>query len=143
MSLTTNGTQPYPKVGVGAMIMRDGQVLLGRRKGAHGTGTYAWCGGHLEFGETLEACAVREVREETGLVVTSLKPLCVSNIIAYEKHYIDFEFLTEVEPGQPQVLEPDRIESWGWYNLDNLPSPLFKAGELALKSLTTGRFYHP
>ena len=143
MSLTTNGTEPYPKVGVGAMIMRDGQVLLGCRKGAHGAGTYAWCGGHLEFGETLEACAVREVREETGLVVASLKLLCVSNIIAYDKHYLDFEFLTEVEPGQPQLLEPDRIESWGWYNLDNLPSPLFKAGELALKSLATGRFYHP
>ena len=143
MSLTANGTQPYPKVGVGAIIMRDGQVLLGRRKGAHGAGTYAWCGGHLEFGETLEACAVREVREETGLVVASLKLLCVSNIIAYDKHYLDFEFLTEVEPGQPQLLEPDRIESWGWYDLDNLPSPLFKAGELALKSLATGRFYHP
>jgi 8-oxo-dGTP diphosphatase len=143
MSLTTNGTELYPKVGVGAMIMRDGQVLLGCRKGSHGAGTYAWCGGHLEFGETLEACAVREVREETGLVVASLKLLCVSNIIAYDKHYLDFEFLTEVEPGQPQVLEPDRIESWGWYELDNLPSPLFKAGELALKSLATGRFYHP
>ena len=143
MSLTTNGTEPYPKVGVGAMIMRDGQVLLGRRRGAHGAGTYAWCGGHLEFGETLEACAVREVREETGLVVASLKLLCVSNIMAYDNHYLDFEFLTEVEPGQPQVLEPDRIESWEWYELDNLPSPLFKAGELALKSLATGRFYHP
>lgn len=132
-----------PQVGVGAMIMRDGKVLLGRRKGAHGAGTYAWCGGHLEFGETLEACAIREVREETGLVVTSLRLLCVSNIVAYNKHYIDFEFVAEVAPGEPQVLEPDRIESWGWYSLDNLPSPLFKAGELALHSYRTGRFYNP
>ena len=101
----TTEFEARPQVGVGAMIVREGRVLLGRRKGAHGAGTYAWCGGNLEFGETLEACVIREVREETGLVVLSLKLLCVSNIIAYNTHYIDFEFLTEVEPGQPQVLE--------------------------------------
>ena len=132
-----------PKVGVGAMVMREGRVLLGQRKGAHGAGSYAWCGGHLEFGETLEQCAIREVREETGLVVRSLKLLCVSNIIAYGQHYVDFEFTTQVEPGQPQVCEPDKIEGWAWYDIDNLPAPLFKAGELALKSLRTGQFYHP
>lgn len=132
-----------PQVGVGAMIIRDGKVLLGRRKGAHGAGSYAWCGGHLEFGETLEQCAIREVREETGLGVRSLKLLCVSNIIAYGQHYLDFEFITQVEPGDPQVCELDKIEGWAWYDIDNLPSPLFKAGELALKSLRTGQFYHP
>lgn len=137
-------TQPQsPQVGVGAMVMRDGKVLLGRRKGAHGAGTFAWCGGHLEFGETLEQCAIREVREETGLIVRSLRLLCVSNIIAYNKHYIDFEFVTEVEPGEPQVCEPDKIEGWGWYQPDDLPAPLFRAGELALQSWRTGQFYHP
>lgn len=141
--MLSNNFELRPQVGVGAMILINGKVLLGRRKGGLGAGTYAWCGGHLEFGETLEACAVREVREETGLVVASLQLLCVSNIIAYDRHYIDFEFLTEVEPGEPQVLEPERIESWAWYDLDSLPSPLFKAGELALKSLATGRFYNP
>jgi len=139
----SNGPGLLPRVGVGAMIIRAGKVLLGRRKGAHGAGTYAWCGGHLEFGETLEACASREVREETGLEVVSLKLLCVSNIIAYGHHYIDFEFLTEVASGEPQIIEPDRIEGWAWYGLDELPSPLFKAGELALESYRTGRFYHP
>ena len=143
MRMSTPETEPRPQVGVGAMVKRDNRILLGQRQGAHGAGTYAWCGGHLEFGETLEACATREVREETGLVVVSLKLLCVSNIIAYGKHYIDFEFLTEVEPGEPRVLEPDRIESWAWYELDKLPSPLFKAGELALQSYFTGEFYHP
>jgi len=132
-----------PQVGVGAMVIRAGKVLLGRRKGTHGAGTYAWCGGHLEFGETLEACARREVREETGLTVVSLKLLCVSNIIAYGKHYLDFEFITEVAPGQPQIMEPDKIEGWAWYDFDNLPSPLFKAGELALQSYRTGQFYNP
>lgn len=138
-----NESKPHPLVGVGVMILRDGKVLLGRRKGAHGSTTYGWCGGHLEFGESLEQCATREVLEETGLGVVTLKLLCVSNIIAYDKHYIDFEFLGEVHEGTPTVMEPDRVESWGWYDLNELPTPLFKAVELAIQSYFSGQFYNP
>ena len=132
-----------PLVGVGTMILRDGKVLLGRRKGSHGAESFGWAGGHLKFGETLEQGAIREVSEETGLVVSSLKLLCISNIIDYGKHYLDIEFLAEVEPGQPQVLEPHRVESWDWYSFEDLPSPLFKADELALRSYVTGQLYNP
>ncbi len=41
-----------PKVGLGVLIFKDGKVLLGKRKGAHGEGTWCPPGGHLEFGET-------------------------------------------------------------------------------------------
>ena len=132
-----------PLVGVGVMIMKDGKVLLGRRKGAHGSTTYGWCGGHLEFGETLEQCSAREVLEETGLTVKSLKLLCVSNIVSYGNHYIDIEFIGEVEPGEPRILEPERVESWNWYSMDDLPSPLFKAVELAINSYCNHQFYNP
>jgi len=133
---------PRPLVGVGAMIMREGKVLLGRRQGKLGSATYGWAGGHLEFGETLEQCAARETLEETGLVITSLRFLCVSNIIAYNKHYLDFEFVAEVAAGEPQVLEPDKMVEWAWYDLDHLPAPLFKAAELAVQSYRTGQIYN-
>lgn len=42
-------------------------MLLGKRAGSHGDGTWAPAGGHLEFGESIEACARREVRQATGL----------------------------------------------------------------------------
>ncbi|MDM8526841.1 NUDIX domain-containing protein [Anaerolineales bacterium HSG24] len=132
-----------PQIGVGVMIMRDGKLLLGQRKSSLGQSTYAWTGGHLEFGETLEECAKRETFEETRLVVTSLKFLCMSNVISYDKHYLDVEFVAEVESGEPQIMEPDKIVSWRWYELDDLPSPLFKAAELALQSYRTGQFYNP
>src|SRR5690606_587748 len=62
-----------PAVGVAAIVMRGERVLLGRRRSGHGAGTWQFPGGHLEWGESIEACARREVLEETGLVVTGLR----------------------------------------------------------------------
>lgn len=140
--MSTREPEIRPKVGVGVMIIKDGKILLGRRKGAHGAGYYAWAGGHLEFGETLEECAIREVEEETGMKLESLQILCINNIIDYNTHYVDIEFIGQVsESCVPKVKEPDRIESWEWFDQDNLPKPLFKAVELALQAYQNGIFY--
>ena len=58
-----------PYVGVGAVIVRDGKVLLVKRKHEPLAGQWSLPGGAVEVGETLEACLVREMREETGLEV--------------------------------------------------------------------------
>ena len=59
-----------PYVGVGAVIVQDGRVLLVRRKHEPLAGQWSLPGGAVEVGETLEACLVREMREETGLDVS-------------------------------------------------------------------------
>ncbi|KAI2915344.1 hypothetical protein CBS147343_3044 [Aspergillus niger] len=57
-----------PRVGVGVFVINHkGQLVLGQRKSSHGAGTWALPGGHLEFNESFEDCAAREVLEETGL----------------------------------------------------------------------------
>jgi 8-oxo-dGTP diphosphatase len=116
--------------------------MLGKRKGQHGAGTFAWCGGGLEFGESLEEAVAREVLQESGLVVTDAKLICVSNIREYGRHYIDFEFLAEAT-GEPVLKEPDTCESWEWYGLEALPAPLFKPVELAVRSYSNGQLYNP
>lgn len=128
-----------PAVGVGVMIRRDNSVLLGRRRGAHGQGSFGWPGGGLAFGETLSDAVTREALEEAGIVVKASRLLCVSNVVEYERHYLDLEFeVTEFE-GEPSVREPNLIESWDWYDLCSLPSPLFKPCQLALESLNSGQ----
>lgn len=66
-----------PKVGVAVFVISDSKIVLGKRKNAHGQGAWASPGGHLEFGETLEACAKRELLEETGLIAESAKKILV------------------------------------------------------------------
>ncbi len=71
----------YPRVGVAAIVQRNGQVLLIKRKGAHGSGSWAVPGGHLEYGESLEECAVRETHEEVGIEISDVSFAAITNDI--------------------------------------------------------------
>ncbi len=132
-----------PQVGVGVVFLRDGRVFLAKRHGSHGQDTWASAGGHLEMGETLEECARREAMEELGVTVGDLRFLCVTNIIAYGKHYLDIEFLGDIGEQEPVLAEPDAFTESGWFPLGDLPQPLFEAVWYALDSLGTGRYYYP
>lgn len=61
-----------PKVGIGVIVRKEGKVLLGKRKNSHGAGSWAFPGGHLEYGESWEECARREVKEETGIAIKNM-----------------------------------------------------------------------
>ena len=133
---------PRPQVGVGVVLVRDGRVFLAKRQGSHGEASWASAGGHLEWGESLEECARRETLEELGVEVSNLQFLCVSNILAYEKHYIDFEFLADIGEQEPWLAEPGAFSEFGWFPLDELPEPMFEAVRVALDSLLSGRYYY-
>jgi 8-oxo-dGTP diphosphatase len=123
------------KVGIGVMILKDGKVLLSKRKGSHGSGEYATPGGHLEYMESFSECAKRETEEECGIKIQNIKFLYVANLTKYApKHYVHIELIAEWKSGIPKVLEPEKAESWDWYDLDNLPQPLFETERLAVES---------
>jgi 8-oxo-dGTP diphosphatase len=128
-----------PRVGVGVMLVRDGRVLMARRMSGQRPGWWGWIGGKLEFGESLQECAIREAREEAGIEVGRLRLLCISSFVVEDQHWIDVEFLGEILSGEPHTAAPDELTEWAWFPIDQLPSPIFEPAELALKSYRTGR----
>lgn len=148
-------TQPEIKkkmgAGFGVMLLKDNKVLLGQRhidpekadSELQGEGTWTMPGGKLEFGESFEQGAVRELQEETGLTtrVEDLKVISLSNDIGEKAHFVTVGLLCEKFSGEPQVMEPDEITKWQWFDLDQLPTPLFKPSEKIIKNYREGKFY--
>lgn len=86
-------SEDRPKIGVGVIIIKDDKVLLGKRINAHGEGSWGFAGGHLEFNEEVEDCAIREVKEETGISIKNLRNTTFTNdIFEKEKKTLCFSF---------------------------------------------------
>ena len=130
-----------PKVGIGVMIFKDGKVLMGKRKSANGAGEYAWPGGHLEFDESFEDCAKRETMEEAGIKITNVRFNRLMNFKKADKHYADIGLIADWESGEPKVMEPEKCEGWAWYDIDNLPQPLFGPVPTAVEAYKSGKNY--
>lgn len=115
------------RVGVGVFVVRAGKVLLGRRRGSHGAGSWALPGGHLEFGESPADCARRELLEESGLICSSFQhgPFTSDVFAAEGRHYVTLFVIAQGVQGEPQVCEPDKCAGWAWFAWDALPHPLF------------------
>lgn len=128
------------RVGVGCWIQNSaGQFLFGHRLSKHGAGTWAPPGGHLEYGETPEQCAVRETLEETGLVLmpNDFKIIGVTNDIFPDKHYITIHCVAKLNhTPQPEIKEPDKCSEWVWLDKNKLPDNLFLPAQNFLKQKT-------
>jgi 8-oxo-dGTP diphosphatase len=131
-----------PMVGVGVMVLKGRKVLVGRRRGAHGDGEYAWPGGHLEYMESFYACARREVREEAGIEIDNIRFLRLLNLRTYEpKHYVDVMLIADWVSGEPIERDAEKIGDWGWYDVDRLPEPFFATLATAVEAYKTGRAF--
>lgn len=119
--------EKIPRVAIVVIIKKDGKILLGKRKGSHGDGTWAMPGGHLEFKEKIFDCAHREISEEVGIKIKNLKhgPYTEDYFEKENKHYITIFVISDYESGEVKNLEPDRCESWEWYDWNDLPDKLF------------------
>lgn len=128
--------QNQPRIGVGALIVKNGKFLIGRRKGSHGLDTWAVPGGWLEYQESFEAAAKREAFEETGLALSQVRFVGLTNNIFQDEitHSVTVWMLGSWESGDPQILEPDKFIDQKWVNFNTLPQPLFLPLQQLLKS---------
>ena len=116
-----------PHIGVGVMVWKGDRLLLGERVSAHSDNSWQFPGGHLEFGETVETCAIREVAEEAGITIRNIIHSGYTNdvFIDADKHYVTLFVSAEYDSGELTVMEPDKCRQWQWFQWGSLPEPLF------------------
>jgi 8-oxo-dGTP diphosphatase len=141
--------KPRVGAGFGVLLIKDNKVLLGKRHDEaekassllKGEGTWTMPGGKLEFQESFEDGAAREVMEETGIELNSSKVICVSNDRVDTAHFVTIGLFSNNFIGEAQVLEPDEITEWKWFAFDELPSKVFPPSMKVLKNYLDGEFY--
>ena len=102
------GEPNQPSVGVGAVVIWDGRVLLIRRGKEPLRGRWLVPGGTVELGETLEQAVVREIREETGIEVVPREVLTVFDRIDRGDgrvlyHYVIVDYRCDYLAGEPRA----------------------------------------
>jgi len=117
-----------PGVGVGVLVWRGKQLLLGKRIMQHEDDCWQFPGGHLEDAETVMECARREVMQETGLQVKAMRHLGFTDrpFVTAGRSYVSLLVSCEYASGEARVLEPDKCACWQWFDYRHLPSPLFE-----------------
>ncbi len=123
------------KAGVGVLIFDDaGRLLLGRRSlnatdtgGLYEPGSWNCPGGKQEYDETIIEAAIREVKEETNLDISDVESFGASDDIEDGKHFVNIHLIAKSYSGILKIMEPEKIDKWEWFPLDELPRNLYSS----------------
>ncbi len=138
--------------GFGVIIINnEGKVLLGRRhpdpdkadSAFRSAGEWSLPGGKLDWGESFEEGAIREVKEETDLDITDPEVISVHNCKNEYAHFMTVGLLANSYKGEPKVMEPDEMTEWQWFKLDNLPQPRYFPSLMVIENYLKKKFYIP
>lgn len=139
----------YPRAGVGVMVIRNNKILLGLRHSdpekadseLHGEGTWSMPGGKVDWHQTIEESARRELLEETSLMAKKLKLISVTDEIVYDNHFVTNGFICTEFEGNVRVMEPDEIVEWRWFSLSDLPEKVFPPCVKIIKNFFANEIY--
>lgn len=108
----------HPRVAVGALVFKDGNVLLVRRGQPPAEGVWAIPGGRIELGENLQRAAEREIREETGVRIKAGDPVFTFDVIERDSdgrvrfHYVIVDLMAAYVDGEPIAGDDAREARW-------------------------------
>ncbi|HKZ87808.1 MAG TPA: NUDIX hydrolase [Candidatus Bathyarchaeia archaeon] len=108
----------HPVVGVGAVILREGKILLEKRKNEPARGRWSIPGGVVDVGESLEDAVIRETKEETGLEVET--PTLIDVVYQVDRdgdgkvkyHFVIIDYLVHVKCGEPEASSDADALKW-------------------------------
>jgi len=111
-----------PYVGVGCIVIRDGQLLLVQNQ----RGFWSTPGGHLDFGESPDVCAARETLEETGISVANVEFVAITNDVLADagRHYLTVWMRGDADSAPARIGDAAEINQLGWFAPGNLPRPM-------------------
>ncbi|NBF01949.1 NUDIX domain-containing protein [Pseudomonas sp. Fl5BN2] len=126
-----------PRLGCGAAIVRDGQLLLVKRRRDPEADCWGLPGGKVDWLEPVEQAMRREILEELGLTLQGVSLLCVVDQIDPERqeHWVSPVYLASAPAMQPRNCEPQKHSAIAWFELDRLPKPLTLATRAAVRAL--------
>ncbi len=114
----------HPIVGVGAVILRQGKLLLEKRGNEPARGKWSIPGGVVELGESLEDAVIRETMEETGLDVEAPRLIDVVDQVDLDEagrvkyHFVIVDYLLKIKGGEPKAgSDADELQ---WVALDDV-----------------------
>jgi len=113
-----------PIVGVGAIVICNGKILLEKRKSEPGRGKWSIPGGLVELGESLEETVIREVREETSLEVEKPELIDVVDNISMDEngrikyHFVTVDYFVKLKGGRLKAA--DDAAELRWVTLDEV-----------------------
>jgi|SRR3989344_2133282 len=135
--------------GLGVILEKDGKILLGMRHPDPDKADSAfrsageWClpGGKIDWGETLEEGAIREVKEETGIIIKNPQVISVHNCKNEHAHFLTAGLIAHEWEGEATVMEPDEIIEWKWFNLNDLPKERYFPSFEVIENYMQDKFY--
>ena len=120
------------KTGIGVLVLNDNKILLGHRVpkqtdtgGIYEPDSWTFPGGKQEYEETLLETAIRETKEETNLLLKDVQVFTATDEFQTDRHFVTIGVISSSYEGELKVMEPEKINEWKWFNLNDLPNNLY------------------
>lgn len=129
------------RVGVQVVLRRQDSLLLVQRARGYGKGTWCLPGGHLEPGETIAECALRELLEETTVHGESARVIVVTDPLAEAGYHMQIGVEVSEWSGEPRVVDPSECLDVKFFEVTSLPKEIFPPTKDVLEKVVAGQIY--